>query len=123
MPWAPELFSAPAIERLAARRRHERLVMPYFDGILTGELDALVGSFAEASLGSATRSRVRSAGSGRSRISLPEMGRWLTDHNASFGEPEILLTEPRGFEEVLISFDTDDGRVQRSHALRRRPRP
>ena len=116
MPWAPELFSAPAIERLAARRRHERLVMPYFDGILTGELDALVGSFAgEPRLRHPIQGEITGVRAFEDFVT--EMGRWLTDHKASFGEPEILLTEPRGFEEVLISFDTDDGRVQLPHAL------
>ena len=48
MPWAPELFSAPALERLLAkRRRAELLAVPFFYGLTAGELDALIESFDE----------------------------------------------------------------------------
>jgi hypothetical protein len=46
VPWVPELFSAPALERLEEKRRHELVRVPYFDGLMAGELDALVKSFA-----------------------------------------------------------------------------
>jgi hypothetical protein len=43
MPWLPELFSAPALQRvLDARRREQLVAVPYFDGLLSGEPDALV---------------------------------------------------------------------------------
>jgi hypothetical protein len=116
MPWAPELFSAPAIERLAARRRHERLVMPYFDGILTGELDALINSFSgEPRLRHPIQGEIRGVRAFEDFVE--DMNRWFAAHDASVGEPEIVITEPRGFEEVVIAFDTDEGRVQLPHAL------
>jgi hypothetical protein len=46
VPWAPELFSAPALARLEEKRRHELVSVPYFDGLMAGEPDALVKSFA-----------------------------------------------------------------------------
>jgi hypothetical protein len=47
MPFIPELFSAPALARIE-ERRHARLTnVPFFDGLLTGEIDALVGSFVD----------------------------------------------------------------------------
>ena len=47
MPWAPELFSAPALEQLLMRRRRDKLLAaPYFGGLMAGEPDALVESFA-----------------------------------------------------------------------------
>ena len=47
MPWVPELFSAPALERVKEKQRRNELVsMPYFDGLMAGEPDALVESFA-----------------------------------------------------------------------------
>jgi hypothetical protein len=47
MPWAPELFSAPALEQLLMKRRRDKLpAVPYFDGLMAGEPDALVESFA-----------------------------------------------------------------------------
>lgn len=39
MPWAPELFSAPALARLEKERQHEpRVSVPYYAGLLTGEI-------------------------------------------------------------------------------------
>src|SRR4051812_9256497 len=47
MPWAPELFSAPVLQRLLDERRHHELAaVPYLAGFLAGEPDALVESFA-----------------------------------------------------------------------------
>ena len=47
MPWMPELFSAPALERVMEQRRREELAaVPYFAGLMAGETDALVRSFA-----------------------------------------------------------------------------
>ena len=38
MPWVPELFSVPVLERWPAERRRDRVLMvPYFDGLLAGE--------------------------------------------------------------------------------------
>ena len=43
MPWAPELFTAPALERLLDKRRRDELVaVPFFYGLMSGEHDALV---------------------------------------------------------------------------------
>ena len=47
MPWVPELFSAPVLERLQEKWQRERLeAVPFFDGLMSGERDALVDSFA-----------------------------------------------------------------------------
>ena len=47
MPWVPELFSAPVLQRVLDQRRRDALVaMPYFDGLLAGNPDPLVESFA-----------------------------------------------------------------------------
>ena len=47
MPWFPGLFSASVLERIrkAADARAAEPV-PYFDGVRSGEIDALVESFA-----------------------------------------------------------------------------
>jgi hypothetical protein len=43
MPFIPELFSFPVLARIA-ERRHERLTAaPFFDGLMTGEINALIG--------------------------------------------------------------------------------
>jgi hypothetical protein len=46
VPWAPELFSAQAVQRLQETSGGELEDVPFFEGLMTGELDALVGSFA-----------------------------------------------------------------------------
>jgi SnoaL-like domain len=47
MPWIPELFSAPVLERLEEKWQRERLdAVPYYDRLMSGERDALIGSFA-----------------------------------------------------------------------------
>jgi hypothetical protein len=46
MPWTPELFSAPVLQRVEEKWARKLATVPFFDGLLAGELDALVGSFA-----------------------------------------------------------------------------
>jgi hypothetical protein len=49
MPWIPELFSAPVLERFlrhAVADARAVAPVPYFAGVTSGETDALVGSFA-----------------------------------------------------------------------------
>jgi hypothetical protein len=47
VPWLPELFSAPVLAQLQEKRERERLeAVPYYDGLMAGERDALISSFA-----------------------------------------------------------------------------
>jgi hypothetical protein len=49
MPWLPEVFSAPVLQQVLDQRRRDALVaVPYFDGLLAGDPDPLVESFAGA---------------------------------------------------------------------------
>jgi len=60
MPWVPELFTAPALQSLEEKRHRKFETVPFFDGILTGEVDALTGSFAgEPELYHPVRGRIR----------------------------------------------------------------
>ena len=60
MPWIPELFSAPALERIRSEARGALAAVPYFQGLMSGETDALVGSFAgEPELHHPVRGRVK----------------------------------------------------------------
>jgi ferredoxin len=63
MPFVPELFSAPALARLEEKwQRDELVAVPYFDGLMAGEPDALVESFAaEPELHDPVRGRVKGA--------------------------------------------------------------
>ena len=46
MPWLPELFTAPALEQAEEKWQRELVTVPFFDGLLSGDFDALIGSFA-----------------------------------------------------------------------------
>jgi hypothetical protein len=71
MPWLPELFSAPVVERIQRRAADERAAqpVPFFEGIQSDETDALTGSFAgEPELHQGT---VLTLDAPRGRIELP----------------------------------------------------
>jgi hypothetical protein len=110
MPWIPELFSAPVLARWEARRQSGRIDVPYFDGMLAGELDALVESFADVpEVHDPVRGRVR----GRRAFEAFVAGTaaWFQSRNVSVEERTHFITEPHGFEEVILHLDGPTGRV------------
>lgn len=110
MPWAPELFSAPALEQLEDKRQHRLAMVPFFDGLRADEPDALIGSFAgEPELYSPLRGRVKGARAVAAFLS--ETRSWLSRQRVSVEDVEHILTERDGFEEVVLHLDGDDGRV------------
>jgi hypothetical protein len=110
VPWAPELFSAPALERLEEKRRHELVSVPYFDGLMAGEPDALVKSFAVVpELHFPVRGRVKGTRAFEAFVS--ETYSWLRQHNVSVEDVEHVVTERHGFEEVVLHLDGQTGRV------------
>ena len=117
MPWVPELFSAPALERILKERGQERpAAVPYFDGLMTGEIDALVGSFAaEPELHHPVRGRIKGA---------PAFGRfvadthtWLGGRNVTVEDIDFIVAPRGGVEEVVLHLDGDDGRIALPLAL------
>jgi hypothetical protein len=111
MPWIPELFSAPVLQRLEAKWELERLDMvPYYDGLMSGEHEALIRSFAgQPILHDPRRGRV--IGVRAFEAYITELGAWLSRLNMSFDPVDHVFMEPRGFEEVVIHLDGDAGRV------------
>ncbi|MHB8235166.1 MAG: nuclear transport factor 2 family protein [Solirubrobacteraceae bacterium] len=116
MPWAPELFSAPVLEQIE-EKSHRRLEMvPFFDGLLANEPDALIGSFAgEPELYSPIRGRVKGARAFAAFLS--DMSSWLREHRVSVEVIEHVTTERDGFEEVVLHFDGEGGRVDLPYAI------
>jgi hypothetical protein len=115
MPWAPELFSAPALERLR-EKRHRLGTVPYFEGLMAGEPDALVKSFAgEPQLHHPVRGRIEGVGAFKAFIA--ETNEWLAKRNVSVEGVDHVLTGRRGFEEVVLHLDGETGRVEVPHAL------
>jgi hypothetical protein len=108
MPWLPELFSAPVLARM--EWQDELVTVPFFDGLVTGEVDALVGSFAgEPELHHPVRGRIRGAPAFEAFVS--EMNAWLRERNVSVEDVEHVVLERRGFGEVVLHLDGDTGRV------------
>jgi SnoaL-like domain len=113
MPWQPELFSGPALERIfnrAAADARAAAPVPYFAGVQSGETEALVGSFAgEPELHHPVRGRVK----GRRAFEqfVRDTNAWLRAHNAVGGRVERIITPRRGIEETVMTLDGHDGRV------------
>jgi hypothetical protein len=114
MPWTPELFSGPALERIfnrAAADARAAAPVPYFDGVRSGETDALVESFAgEPELHHPVRGRVK----GRRAFErlVTETNAWLTARNAVLGDVERIITPRRGVEETVLTLDGDGRRIE-----------
>jgi hypothetical protein len=110
VPWAPELFSAPVLERVQEKSRDELIAVPYFDGLMAGKPHALVESFAvEPELYVPLRGRVKGARAFEAFVS--ETSSWLRAHDTSVEEVEHVITERHGFEEVVLHFETETGPV------------
>ena len=116
MPWVPELFSAPALAKLEERQRQHVVDVPYFDGLVVGDVDALVRSFAgEPRLRHPLYGRVEGERPFRDFVAATE--RWLQDHDASVEDVHRSVLEERGFEEVVVHLDAGAGRVALPHGL------
>jgi hypothetical protein len=117
VPWQPELFSAPALQHVLDKYQRERLrSMPFFDGLLTGEVDALVASFSGVpEVHHPVRGRIR--GEGAFRRFAADMTSWLAERTADVEHVNFLLTDPRGVEEVVVHLDGDGGRTSLPLAL------
>jgi hypothetical protein len=118
MPWIPELFSAPVLQHVLDQKREAKVVaaMPFFDGLLAGEPDALVGSFAgEPDLHDPVRGRIR--GADALRTFAAELSSWLRQRNASVEDVSRVILDRHGFEEVILHVDGTSGRVALPFAL------
>ncbi|MGZ4271384.1 MAG: nuclear transport factor 2 family protein [Solirubrobacteraceae bacterium] len=117
MPWAPELFSAPALQGVLDKYRRERLrSVPFFDGLTSGEIEALVESFSDVpEVHHPVRGRIRGESAFRSFVA--EMTSWLAARNVEVEHVNWLITDPRGVEEVVLHLDGDRGRVALPMAL------
>ena len=111
MPWVPELFSAPVLARLEEeQQREQRDPIPYFAGLMTGEIDALIESFAgEPELHHPVRGRIK--GARAFAAFAAETNHWIVQRNVSIENVERVVTDPRGFEEVILHLDGEDGRL------------
>jgi hypothetical protein len=116
MPFIPELFSFPALARIE-ERRHERLTaVPFFDGLMTGEIDALIGSFAgEPEVHQPVSGRIRGA-SAFARFVSDTTG-WMAERGVSVEDVDSILTSSRGVEEFVLHISGDGGPIELPMAL------
>ena len=117
VPWAPELFSAPALQGVLEKYRRERLrAVPFFDGLVTGEVDALIESFSGVpEVHHPVRGRIR--GESAFRRFVAEMTAWLAARKVDVEHVNFLITDARGIEEVVLHLDGDGGRISLPVAL------
>jgi ketosteroid isomerase-like protein len=117
MPWLPELFSAPVLERVLEQRRREQVrSVPYFAGLLSGDIDALLGSFVgEPELFVPLRGRIK--GEQAFRAFVGEMIVWFDERNIDVEHVVRGISGRRGFEEAVLRLDGDAGRIGLPHAL------
>jgi SnoaL-like domain len=111
VPWLPELFTAPALQQLLDQRRQDQLLaVPYFDGLLAGELDALIESFTgEPLLYDPMRGRVK--GVPAFTAFAGHMRDWLRERNVSVEDVDRVMLRRGGFEEAVLHVDGERGRV------------
>jgi hypothetical protein len=111
VPWAPELFSAPALQNVLDKYRRSRLrSVPFFDGLLSGEVDALIESFSGVpEVHHPVRGRIK--GESAFRRFVTDMTSWLAAGKADVEHVNWLITHPRGIEEVVVHLDSDRGRI------------
>jgi hypothetical protein len=106
MPWAPELFSAPALARLEEKRREKLVTVQYFDGLMMGELDPLIGSFAgEPELHHPVRGRIR--GARAFEAYFDEMQAMFRERIVSVEDVDRVVVIRHGFEETVVHLDGD----------------
>jgi hypothetical protein len=112
VPWIPELFSEPVLERLREKWEQERLeAVPYYDGLLSGELDALIRSFArEPVLHDPLRGRIKGVRAFEWYVTV--MSSFFAEHSMSFDTVEDVISEDRDLEEFVLHLDGIDGRYE-----------
>jgi SnoaL-like domain len=110
VPWVPELFS-PALARVLDKQQGDKLeVVPYYDGLRTGELRALTDSFAgQPELHHPVRGRIK--GTRAFEAFVAEERAWLEQRNVSVDNVERVVAGRHGFGEMLLHLDGENGRV------------
>jgi hypothetical protein len=116
MPFIPELFSAPALARIEERRRARVEGVTFFDGLISGEIDALAGSFAgEPEVHQPVSGRIRGA-SAFARFVGYTTG-WMDESGVSVEDVDSIRTPSRGVEEFVLHVAGDGGRTELPMAL------
>jgi hypothetical protein len=116
MPFAPELFSAPVLARFEERRRARLAGIPFFDGLVSGEIDALIGSFAgEPEVHQPVRGRIKGALAFTRFVTDTTI--WMAERGVTVEDVDSIATSTRGVEEFVLHVDGDAGPIELPMAL------
>ncbi len=109
MPWMPEVFTAPIAEARRTQGNAEANdAVPYYEGIMADEPDALIRSFAgQPVLDDPRVGYVEGARGLRDFVS--EMAEWLHVHDAVVENVALTRTLVRTVEEVVLHLLGDEG--------------
>jgi hypothetical protein len=84
--------------------------VPYYAGLLTGETDALIGSFAsDPELHDPIRGRIK--GERAFATYAAEVKRWLEERNVSIERVDHIVTPHLGLEEDVVQLDAEGRRM------------
>jgi hypothetical protein len=111
VPCLPEFFSGPAVERIKSeRRREDRIALPCFAGLRAGEVDPLIRLFAGLpEVHQPVRGRIR--GARAFEVFVTEANTWLDERNAAVEDVDLIISERRTIEEVVLHLDGEEGKV------------
>jgi hypothetical protein len=112
MPWMPEIFTAPIAEARRAQVEEATSTndaVPYYEGIMADEPDALVRSFAAGQpvLDDPRVGHVE--GARELRAFATETAEWLRERVAVVENVALTSTPTRTVEEVVLTLLADDG--------------
>jgi hypothetical protein len=98
------------LARLEERRQHKLVDVPFWEGLITGELDALTGSFAgQPELHHPVRGRIRGARAFKAFVI--ELNAWFARLDVSVEEVDGVASQRHGFDEVILHLDGPTGRI------------
>jgi hypothetical protein len=108
----PELFSARVLADIEAKRGQQPLsAVPYFEGLMTGDIEALVGSFApEPEVHHPVRGRVKGVRAFERFVAGQRV--WLAERNARVEPVDLVVTPQRAIEEVILHLDGAEGHAE-----------
>jgi hypothetical protein len=111
VPWIPELFSQPVLDKLQEKWERERLdAVPYYDGLMAGEHRALIGSFAgEPVLHDPLHGRIKGVRAFEWYVAA--LRAFLEQQNMVFDAVEDVVTADRNLEEVVLHLDGQTART------------
>ncbi|HZC83066.1 MAG TPA: hypothetical protein VE194_01470 [Rubrobacter sp.] len=109
MPWMPEVFTAPIAEaRRAQQNTRANDAIPYYEGIMADEPDALIRSFAGQPLLDDPRLG-KVEGARGLRDFVYEIAGWLRQRDAVVENVALTRTPIRTVEEVVLRLLGSDG--------------